>query len=80
MGIVDQFVITLKCLHCAVTEEGKVLDKGSRWSGPSWSNRTNFKNFNVTWLASTDAYPPTVNSAICTECGTNAEVESSFRA
>lgn len=80
MGIVDQFVITLKCHHCGITEEGKVLDKGSTWSGPSWSNRTDFKKFSVTWQSGTEGAPPTVAKAICSECGNDAEVSSSFRA
>lgn len=80
MGIVDQFVITIKCPHCEVIEDGKVLDKGSTWSGSSWSNRTNFIKFKVTWQVSNVDGPPTVDKAICTECGADAEVSSSFRA
>lgn len=79
MGIIDQFIITIKCPTCSNVEEGKFVDKGSPWSGSSWSNRTNFQNFNVTWNDTTGTSPASVAKATCVECATEAEVSSSFK-
>lgn len=79
MGIVDQFLITIKCPRCSTIEEGKFLEKGSTLSGSSWSDRTNFKKFNVTWLDTAENSPPSVVKATCVECATDADVSSSFK-
>ncbi len=77
MGIVDKKNYTLKCSSCETNESGLVVDKGSTWSGASWSNRCNFRFFNVQWKNS-DTGEPAILNATCIACGSIADVNFSY--
>lgn len=77
MGIVDKKSYTLKCLSCKKNESGLVVDKGSTWSGASWSNRCDFQFSNVQWKDS-DNLEPEVLNATCISCGSIADVNFSY--
>ena len=77
MGIVDKKTYILKCSSCQKEESGLVVDRGSTWSGSSWSNRCNFELFKVQWDHS-ESSEPKITNATCIDCGSIADVNFSY--
>lgn len=75
MGIIDTQTITLTCPNCGVTEDSRIFDKGSGYSG-SWWQMPSFSLFavQVTGSRETDF---TVTGR-CVKCDVDATSESRY--
>ena len=77
MGTIDKTIHKLACESCDITEEKKVLDKGSGWGGSHWQSGAEFTNFETSWKGGGDT-EPSITKAKCNQCGNPAQHESRF--
>ena len=73
MGILDSTSYTLSCPKCGHSETKAVHDKGSSWGGSYWLSGATFTHFNTSWQGG-GREEPTLTSASCKGCGTDAVV------
>ncbi|WP_255876095.1 hypothetical protein, partial [Microbulbifer elongatus] len=77
MGTRDRLWVKVSCESCKVFETTSVSDKGSGWGGSYWGNLSGFTSFTVKSTGSGKT-EPTVESAICNNCNTQAKVEEAY--
>jgi hypothetical protein len=77
MGTIDSTLHTVECATCSTSEDRKILDKGSQWSGSHWQSRVEFELFQIVWRGGGDTEPEIV-SAQCKACGAVASHSSKF--
>jgi hypothetical protein len=77
VGTIDSTKHLLSCDKCNVTEERRILDKGSGWSGSWWQEGAEFESFNVEWSGGGKS-EPTIVAATCRICGSDAVHSSGF--
>ena len=78
MGIIDSTIHSLTCDDCQVSENIKILDKGSNYGGSHWQSGKSFENFNSQWSGDGGKTEPRLISATCKKCGTSVQHKESF--
>lgn len=76
MGTSDKIWFKISCDSCGTSETVTARDKGSMWSGPSWTSIDKPGTFSI--REKLDQGEPAVQSATCNSCGKAAEVKSSY--
>lgn len=79
MGVIDKTVYTLTCNDCGVSEESRVLDRGSGWGGSVWDSSAYFAKFDTEWEGGGPVETILISSK-CKNCGSsNIRIESSYK-
>lgn len=74
MGIIDKTQYEFECSNCKITEQIRILDHGSEWSGSWWQNGLILGKFDVTWSGG-GKEEPTIEEKKCKVCGSEPTVK-----